>query len=453
MNNIFNKIYLIIPGNFQKIWKRIEHSDIGSRIASGAFWSLFGAVISQLFMLVASIVVARILEVKEFGELGIIRSTVSMFSVFAGFGLGLTATKYIAELKINDKDRTGKIIGITTLFAVFTAFFISIFVLIFAPIIAEKTINAPNLANEIRLSAVLLFFGAINGVQNGILYGFESFKLITKVNLTAGLLSLPIQIVFTYVYGLHGALIGLGLSGFILFVFNYIAIRKEVFNRKIIIQFKKSFDELPIIYKFSLPALFSGLMFTPTIWICNSMLVNQSNGFEEMAIFTAANQWSSAVLFVPVLISRIALPFLSGTVNENQFISILKINIAINFIVALLIAILISSLSSIIMNFYGSEFKKGSIVLIILSLSNILIGINGVIGQAIAGKNKMWVGFFLNVIWSIALLISASIFFKLQYGAIGLAYAFLISYAFHTIMVTIYTTKYIIKKKNVKTRI
>tara|TARA_B110000971_G_scaffold87312_1_gene89701 strand:+ start:881 stop:2236 length:1356 start_codon:yes stop_codon:yes gene_type:complete len=448
LNKILFKIYSILPTNIQKIWENIEKSDIQRRITSAAFWSLTGAVISQSLLILTSIIVARILGLEEFGELGIIRSTISMFSVFAGFGLGLTATKYVAELKIKDKEKTGKIIGLTTLFAVAAGFVIAIIIFVFAPFIAETTLNSPHLVDELRLSAVILFFSAINGSLTGTLYGFESFKLITKVTVAAGLLSFPVQIGFTLIFGLYGSLLGLGFSVFVLCVFNLIAIRKEAFKLGIIIQFKKSLTELPIIYKFSLPALFSGLMVTPTIWFCNTMLVNQPNGFAEMALFSASNQWSSAVLFVPTVISKIALPLLSASINENQFIRILKINVFINFVLALLIAISIYIFSSLIMDFYGEGFQKGNTVLIILAFTNIFIAINGVIGQAIAGKDKMWMGFLLNTFWSIALVTSAYVFLlKFEYGAKGLAYAFLLSYIFHTIMVTIFTTTYLLKTK------
>ena len=158
INNIPDKIYSIIPKNLQKIWRNIEKSDIGSRITSAAFWSLTGAVISQSLLILTSIIVARILGLEEFGELGIIRSTISMFSVFAGFGLGLTATKYVAELKIKDKEKTGKIIGLTTLFAVAAGFVIAIIIFVFASFIAETTLNSPHLVDELRFSAVILFF-------------------------------------------------------------------------------------------------------------------------------------------------------------------------------------------------------------------------------------------------------------------------------------------------------
>jgi len=59
---------------------------MGERIAKGAFWSLSGSIVSQGSILFASMYVARILGKTQFGELGMIRSTINMFVVFAGFG-------------------------------------------------------------------------------------------------------------------------------------------------------------------------------------------------------------------------------------------------------------------------------------------------------------------------------------------------------------------------------
>jgi len=443
------KIVYIFRTNFSEIRKNFEKSDIQRRITSSVFWSLTGAVVSQTLQIFISIFVARILGLEEFGELGIIRSTISMFTVFAGFGLGLTATKYVAEFKVKDKEKAGKVIGLTTLFAVAAGFVIAIIILAFAPFIGETMLVTPHLVDELRLSAVILFVSTINGSLTGALYGFEAFRLIAKITVAAGLLSFPFQVGLTLIFGLHGSLLGYGCSVFVLCVFNAIAIRKEAFKLGISIQYKGSLTELPIIYKFSLPALFSGLMVTPTIWLGNAMLVNQPNGYVEMALFSASNQWSSAVLFVPTVISNIALPLLSGSINGKQFKRILSINVIINFVVTLLIALLIFIFSSLIMTFYGEDFQKGKTVLIILAFSNIFVAINGVIGQAIAGKEKMWMGLLLNTFWSLALVTSAYVLlFVFELGAKGLAYAFLISYFFHTVMVTIFTSLKLLNQSN-----
>jgi O-antigen/teichoic acid export membrane protein len=55
-----------------------------------------------------------------YGELGMIQTTVGMFGVFAGFGLGVTATKHVAEFRRSDPARAGRIIGLSSVFAVGT---------------------------------------------------------------------------------------------------------------------------------------------------------------------------------------------------------------------------------------------------------------------------------------------------------------------------------------------
>jgi len=449
LNNNFINLYNLLPLKIQKYWNRIEDSDIGSRIAKGAFWSILGSASFQGLILISSIVVARIIGKREYGELGMIRSTVNMFSVFAGFGLGLTATKYVAELYRKDKLRTGRIIGLSTLFSGGTGALIAIIILLTAPTIATKTINAPHLVNEIRLSSILLFFSALNGAQTGTLVGYEAFRTIAKVNFITGVLTFPVQIGLTLLFGLKGSILGLGFSFILLWILNFIAIRKESSKADVIISYKDAWIEWPILYKFSLPALLSGLLVSPAMWICNTMLVNQPKGYEEMAIYDAANQWRTMILFVPAVLSQIALPLLSGTAHDqNKFNRILKLNVIINLIFSVLMAITVSLLATSIMKTYGNGFSNGRIVLIILAISAILVTFNNVIGQAISGKGQMWFGFVLNLIWSLVLLASTYLFINIGFGAKGLAYSTLISYAFHTFFQIIFISKYLNIKIN-----
>ena len=93
------------------IFKLGDHGTIRSRLAHGVLWSLVGAVASQAFSLVAQIIAAHILGKSDFGRLGIINNTAGMFGVLAGFGLGLAATKFIAQYRITDPERAGRFCG------------------------------------------------------------------------------------------------------------------------------------------------------------------------------------------------------------------------------------------------------------------------------------------------------------------------------------------------------
>lgn len=176
-------IHACCPAFLGTTLARIEASDIGYRLAKGAFWSLAGAVISRGLMLAASVLVARMLGKTGFGELGMIQSTVGMFGVFAGFGLGMTATKYVAELRTSDPARAGRIIGLSGLVAMGTGGAMAVGLFIIAPWLAEHTINAPHLAGMLRVSAVMLLINALTGAQTGALAGFEALKTIAYVNL------------------------------------------------------------------------------------------------------------------------------------------------------------------------------------------------------------------------------------------------------------------------------
>jgi O-antigen/teichoic acid export membrane protein len=65
--------------------------------------------------MVASVLAARMMGKSVFGELGMINSTVGMLGEFAGLGLGLTTVKHVAEWRISDPKRAGRIVGMSML--------------------------------------------------------------------------------------------------------------------------------------------------------------------------------------------------------------------------------------------------------------------------------------------------------------------------------------------------
>ncbi|MEI7489242.1 MAG: oligosaccharide flippase family protein, partial [Chryseobacterium sp.] len=53
------------------------------RFIKSASWSLIGTVSGKSLMLVAFIIVARIIGKEEYGKIGVLRSTITMFMVFS----------------------------------------------------------------------------------------------------------------------------------------------------------------------------------------------------------------------------------------------------------------------------------------------------------------------------------------------------------------------------------
>lgn len=442
--------YACSPSAIHPFFKRIEASNVGSRLARGVFWSMAGAVISRGLMLLASILVARILGQTGYGEFGMIRSTVNMFVIFAGFGLGMTATKHVAEYYKKDPERAGRVMAMSGSFALATGAIVALAVFFFAPWLAAKTINAPHLAPEIRIGAFILLINGLNGAQTGALSGFEAFKAIAKVNLGVGLASFPLLVAGAYLGGVRGAVWALLLNMSLNWMLNHLALRKVAARYQVPFMFRGCLQEWPILWKFSVPAALGGFMVGPILWACNALLVNQPGGYAQMGIFDAANQWRIAILFIPSMVGQVVLPMLSnlhGTGDHNRYWKILKYNTLLNGGIAFLAAIFVSGVGTWIMRSYGAGFEDGYWVLVLLVFSAILVAINQVVGQAIASRGKMWTGFLLNCLWGGALLGFSAWFVLNSYGAFGLAMAYLLAYLLHTLWQTLYVWHLIIRQR------
>ena len=412
-----------------------------SRMASGAFWSFTGTALAKFIVLVAGIWCARILGQEEYGELGMIRSTINMFAVFGFAGLGLTATKYISEYKKDKKGRISSIYMLTNGFALCMGILVTLVILLAAPYLAEKTLKSPDLVNDIRFGAILLFVTVINGAQNGTLAGLEDFKSIALNMLKGSIAETLFMILGAYYWGVTGAILGYGCGFMVIYIGNQISIQKKFRELGIVIQ-KSSFckSDLKLLYKFSLPAALSSIMVSPVFWIIRSMLVRK-DGFEELAIFEAADQWRVIILFIPVTVSQVVLPILSSmSVNKRdktKFWRVLKMNLCINVIIALTMALIISLLQNNIMGFYGKEYTDTS-VLVVLAFSTIFTAIANVVGLSISSQAKMWVGFIFNALWGIILISLTYYFLSCELGALGIAWAILISYSIHIVLQLVY---------------
>lgn len=418
---------------------RYKHSDIARRMATGAFWSLLGSTVSKLLVLLAGIILAHILGKESYGEFGMVKSTLGMFLVLGSFGLGLTATKFIAEYRNTDKEHVCSIYLLTNGFALFFAVIVSLLVFLFSESLAVNVLHTSDLILPIKVSSLILLFTILNTAQDATLSGFESFKSIAISNFLCSVFEAAGMVVLGYYYGIIGAVIGYG-SGFIIkTVFNKYLINKDFKRNKIEIKlsnFRR--DDLKLLYTYTLPAAISTLMAGPTFWILRTILARAS-GYGELAIYDVADQWKLILLFIPATISQIILPIMSSIDknNKKQFWKILHTNILLNVCITAFLSFLIVGFCNHIMNLYGKGFDETA-PLIILSLSAIFTSISNILGISISSLGKMWVWFSVSVVWAASTVISAYVLVEMGYQASGVAMAVLIGYIIHSIIQYIY---------------
>jgi len=391
--------------------------------------------------MVSSIAVARMLGKEGFGEIGMVLSTLGVFGVLAGFGLGVTATKYIAEFRFSEPARAGRITSLTVAVAFITSSLMLVACLLFADFLSVQTLNRAGLAPLLYAGALLLFFSSMGGVLSAALSGFESFKVMAKINIWMGAFTIPIAILLVWLYGTQGAIASQTIIAAIGLILSAFALTREckLFEIKFIFS-KDMWRERMLLWRFSIPAMFSSVVVVPVTWLTNAILVKQPNGFSELGLFNAANQWRMLVLFIPALLTSVMLPILSethGRANKDDFIRTVSLNLRTTLVTAFPFTVLVILLSEPLAHLYGREFIKCENIIVVLMISCFLAVVNGAVGTALAGSGQMWLGSAFNLGWAIALIIS-SIFFVSRYGGFGLGIAYLTAYLLHTIWVMSY---------------
>jgi O-antigen/teichoic acid export membrane protein len=417
---------------------------VRTRFVKGMFWMLVGTVLSQGLQLLATIFVARWLGKSEYGELGVVRSTIGMFGVFVGLGLGLTATKYVSEFRIVDPIRAGRVAALTLTVALVSGFVVTLVLVALAPWMAVHTLASAHVAVPLAIASGLLFFGELNGVQIGILSGLEAFRAIARVTLWAGVCSFPIIISFTWLWGINGAVAGLVASLALNCLLNNLAVRRESAGVGIRMSYQGSWKEKAVLWKFSAPAFLSNAMVAPTAWICNAMLVNHPGGYAEMGLFSAADQWRNVLLFLPGIMSRVMLPILSNHSNEpvdgtSRFSKMLEAGFSAAVVVVFPLVTVLAFGSGLITKAYGKDFVGMGHPLVGLLCAGGILALATPSGLALQAKGAMWLGFAINLLWAVLLL---GFFHLLRgHGALGLAAAYALAYFCFTMVALWYVCR------------
>jgi O-antigen/teichoic acid export membrane protein len=409
-------------------------SSLRGRFARGAVWSIVGAVFAQGGNLAASVITARFLGSEQFGKFGMVQSTVVMLGVFAGLGLGVTATKYVAEFRNREPERAGRIISLCCAVAIVSGGLLSLALLMSAPLLAAKTLNSLELATELRIASITLFFNALNGAQMGALSGFEAFRSIARINLLRGVITLPVTAVAVLYYGLSGAAWALTINAMITCVLSHAAIKQQCEKFNIRNRALSAWPETQVLWKFSAPAFLASALVGPATWVANTILVRQPGGYVEMGILSAATQWRYAIGFIPSVLAQFMLPLLSelsGNNDTRNYLKALRWNLILTAVAAAAAAAPVALAAPMIMRLYGRGFQQGALLLVLSALTAVITCLNAVVGTAILSTGKAWTGLTFNALWAAVLLVSCYHVVP-QHLALGLAASMLSAYIAHT---------------------
>jgi O-antigen/teichoic acid export membrane protein len=413
-----------------------------SRIAKGAFWGFVGSVLSQMIGMLTSIYTARILGKVGFGELGIIRSSVLMFGSLAGFGIGLAATKYIAEFRTIDKLKTGRIIGVLNATSTTLGLSASVLCFFMSDFLSIAMFSSSDFSVMIKYASPLLFLGSYSSYQIGVISGFEKFKALSLIMLVDSVLLLLFIGLGTYYYRVSGALIGTVISSILgVFVKGFYLVKVYRIH-EISITHKSYKSEIFNLMKFVLPTILFGVALQPFEWFSRVLLSRQNHGTAELGIFLVAFTWSQLVMFLPLQLTGSlgsVLPNLLANGDVKQVKRAIKKSFILIFIFAILTALVLFAISNFILRSYGSDFANGKISLYVMIATYSVAAITVLFRSILIILNKPWIQFIHTII--LGFLLVAGTYFFIRNGSLGLSQAYFVSHSIFTIIqfITVFT--------------
>jgi len=412
-------------------------SPVASRLIHGTLWSLLGALASRGFNVLVNICIARILGRENLGELAMIESTLGLFGMLTGFGLGFTATKYVAEFKLSDPLRAGRILSLAKTITFIMGMLMVVAVVVLAPWLAQSTLRRPELTPILRIGAILLLVNSLNMAQSGSLAGFEAFRQIARINLIQGVVGPFVSLPLVYLYGVKGAVVASIIGSVIGFwlctrVVRNLCERYNIVSRRFDVS---SFQELPLMWKFSLPALLSQALVGPVAWFCNSMLIRAPEGYSQLGLFNVANAWRNQLVFLVGIIPSVLLPILSSEMGDRAAFRRLSYkNLCLMWMLSLPLSVL-SGLAAFLVTtlLYGHQYRDARYGALSLTALVFFVAVGGTAGTSVVSEGKMWLGAIFNFFWA-ALLIAFCYLFINRLGFMGMALSYWLAYFFQTIL-------------------
>jgi len=179
------------------------NQNIKSKVISGLFWKLMERCGTQGVQLIVQIVLARLLLPEDFGIIALITIFISISNVLihTGFNTALIQKKDADQIDFSS-------VFYLSLFVAGIAYMVLFFA---APLIAVF-FRESQLIPVLRVLSVVLFFGALNSIQNAVVSRGMQFKKLFFSSLGAILISGTVGIMIAYAgYGVW-ALVGQQLT-------------------------------------------------------------------------------------------------------------------------------------------------------------------------------------------------------------------------------------------------
>jgi O-antigen/teichoic acid export membrane protein len=380
-------------------------------LVSHVSWSMLSHLFSRGSMMLSAVLLARFLTEHDFAVYSYFQMTATMIATYAAMGLGVTASKFFAELNHeNEEKRTDVIKSIGTLWVLSIGLAFAAALVVFLIPIASLTsgLNIP-----VWLFALCVLVMALDIIPSGGILGLEQYKKVALISFFTGCINLIGAYISTKknlpIYSMWALVMGCATQAFGEMYVIRRSVGWSIFFRLFVFDYSK----LKNVFSFVGPMFLVSVMAGSGTWILGKIILNGSDGKHEFALYSIGLQWFSLALFIPGMISRVVLPrLIRSKRNDNQ--NTLYLSGAMALTASIAFAIIGIFFRDLIMSLYGSEYAMNSSSLILLYLlAAIFYAPANTLGNALVAHGYQLIWLFITMVWFFAVLITGFLFVDL----------------------------------------
>ncbi len=405
------------------------------RLMTNTLWNALGSTTFVAGRLVASIVLARMLGAEEFGNLAYLLWLAETISVFTGFGLQSTLTRFYAHVDGKGEKQ------LADRLARFLFFRFLLFTLLGLASFAAIGIGSRNHNYDVGQWIMVIIYYLFNGIAlqyGAYLAGKQCFRLWARITLATSSLLIVAAILAAHFWRLTGAIAAYGMAASISAVMGLRFFLKPGSRERLPPRLVHDMTS------YSVSAWLSAIL-AAIVWSrAEFFFLRTYGGPKDVAMFAVAVTFAQLVAQGSLMFCGALMPHFSSLIgaadsarvqtifnSATRLLAVLIVPLSLG--VALLVPVLLPAI-------YGQEFQRAVPATAVLVVAAGVFSVISPSSQLIYGLGKAWFHFVGNLPSAAALVVGCMVFVP-RYGIWGAVLVRVAAQAIMIILITWYVAK------------
>jgi O-antigen/teichoic acid export membrane protein len=379
-------------------------------IASNALLSAISHIFARGSLVFASIILARSLPTEQFAAFSYYQLTVAMIGAYAALGLGVTSSRFFAEVghevEPSDVKPLGSLFSISLVVSMVAA--LAVFAIPERWLIADLDVPKNLLAAGVAATAVGV-------VPAGALRGLERYRTVLATSLAYGLIVIVSAVYASYKQAPELAMGSLVVAAMAKAALQSMAVVRVVGWRRVCSHLWPTGEDVEWVMRFAGPMFLVTLLSASGSWVVGRLILHSESGLRDFSLYAIGLQWYALGLLVPGMVAQVLLPrVVRMSANQHRETgSIVRFSGMLAVGASIVVTLLAVVGWPFLNHLYGVEYQIGSAFIAAYMVAAIFNAPANTFGNALVAHNCQWQWFLLIVIWFVTVIIAAWVFLSI----------------------------------------